>query len=272
MKVSTTIAPEAPLTAATMLRGPVEDGIKRSAEMGFDGVELQFNLCSIQPDFNKIADLCAKLNMEVCAYATGSLYVKNGLSLIDDDKTIVQRAIEMLQKYIDAAAITGGKLIIGCVRGNLDDRHSKDEYEQRLAKSLETVIEAADKKNIKVVLEAINRYENNYLATAAQVVEFIEKYNLKGMQILMDSFHMNMEETDMLGAIKKAAPYLGHFHSSDNIRYVPGMGTLPFPIIVRELSKNGYDGYLSLECTVSSNENAEAKIGLNNLRKILSSI
>ena len=269
MKISSTISLGAPLRAATLLRGDIFDCIARSVDMGFDGVELQLNLDEGSAiDFGEVAEFCGKKGIAVSAYATGSLYVKNGLSLIDDDPAVVDKAISRLKLYVDAAEITGGKVIIGCVRGNIPDPGEYLKLEERFASSMGRVLDAAGQKGVGVVLEAINRYENNYLATASQTACFIEKYNLP-LEILLDTFHMNIEERDMAAAFSAAAGHLGHVHLADNTREVPGMGSLDFSKIIGCLRGIGYDGWLSFECFIDKDEDEEAKLGLRHVKKLM---
>jgi D-psicose/D-tagatose/L-ribulose 3-epimerase len=80
---------------------------------------------------------------------------------------------------------------------------------------------------------------------------------------------MNIEETSFAGAFKTAVPFLGHVHTADNTRRVPGSGTLPWPEIIRSLKEAGYDGVLSFETFVDADENAEALRGLQYLKGII---
>jgi sugar phosphate isomerase/epimerase len=208
----------------------------------------------------------------VAAYATGSLYVKNGLSFIDPDDARVRELLARLQLYIDGAKITGGKVIIGCVRGNVAAGNYAAS-EERLAAGMRELLRRASDAGVTVLLEAINRYENDYLATAGQTAAFIEKYNLRGLQILLDTFHMNMEENSFTSGFKAAAKYLGHVHTSDNTRRVPGSGMLPWPAIIGSLKESGYDGVLSFEVITdalgAAGEDADAAEGLRYLNDVI---
>jgi sugar phosphate isomerase/epimerase len=266
MKVSSTFAFEAPRKAATLLRGSFEDCIRRTAAVGFDCIEPQLNLSEdTLPDWKAVKARCDDAGIFVAAYATGSLFVKNGLSFVDADDAAVGELLARLQLYIDGAQITGGKLIIGCVRGNVAGGNYAI-CEERLAAGMRELLRRASNAGVTVLLEAINRYENDYLATAGQTAAFIEKYNLQGLQILLDTFHMNIEEKDFASGFRAAAKYLGHVHTSDNTRRVPGRGMLPWPVIIGSLKETGYDGVLSFEVITdalsAAEEDADAAAGL----------
>ncbi len=270
MKVSSTFAPAAPLTAATLLRGDLYDAIRRTAEMGFDGIELQYNLSDRNLlDFEAVRRACDDAGIEVVAWGTGSLYVQNGLSLIDEDPDVVDEALRRLGMYLDAAEICGGKVIIGCVRGNIDEATRFELLEARFAENLRRYLDVAGRRGVPVVVEAINRYENNYLPTSQDCVDFIKRYKLDGLKILLDTFHMNIEEKDISLAIKTAGPLLGHFHAVDSNRLVPGMGMIDYNRMMASLLEIGYDEWLSIESRVARDENVEAARGLRYLRTII---
>jgi sugar phosphate isomerase/epimerase len=269
VKICSTFAIDAPKKAPTLLRGNFENCIKRTANLGFSCIEPQLNLCSDNiPDWGVIKKQCDEAGINIAAYATGSLYTKNGLSFISPDDSKIKELIDCLQLYINAAKVTGGKLIIGCVRGNIAGS-GYSECEKKFADGLKKLLSRASDAGVTILIEAINRYENDYLATAAQLVGFIEKYSLKGLEILLDTFHMNIEEKSFLGAFKDAAKYLGHIHTSDNTRRVPGSGSLPWQQIIQTLREIGYNGALSFEAIVDGDENSEALQGLNFLKGII---
>jgi sugar phosphate isomerase/epimerase len=272
MKICSTFAIDAPPKAATLFRGTFAQCIQRTASIGFDCIEPQLNLhYDNLPDWKTIKAQCGDAGICVAAWATGSLYVKNGLSFINPDAAKMRELIDRLQLYINAAEIIGGKLIIGCVRGNIRDS-DYTRCEEQFARGMRELLHRASDAGVTVLLEAINRYENDYLATAGQTAAFIEKYGLQSIEILLDTFHMNIEEKSFASAFTEASKYLGHIHTSDNTRRVPGSGILPWTEIIRALKKNGYDGILSFEVIVDGEEDSEALRGLKYLRGIIDTI
>ncbi|MDD5017915.1 MAG: sugar phosphate isomerase/epimerase [Eubacteriales bacterium] len=266
--VSATLAKDAPLKAPTLLRGDFLAGIKRAAGIGFDGVELQFKMPA-DIDYEKVKEVCADNHVYVTALATGSIYTKDGLSLIDGNAGIVEEAIRRLKMYTDAACRLDSSVIIGCVRGNIPDGNQHRAYEKRLADSLRVVLEYAAEKNVTVLMEAINHYENNYLNTAKSCVDFIADYKLYDLRILMDTYHMNMEEKSVPGAIETAGELLGYVHLADSTRLVPGTAHTDFPTVFEALHKTGYRGWLSFESAIEKNEDEEASAGLQFVRKLI---
>lgn len=271
MKISATLAAQAPLCAPTLLRGDLTRSVYRAAELGFDGVELQFK----HPgwlDINGLQKALAETGLEVSALATGTIYTQDGVSLISDAPEIREEACKRLMAYIDTAQQLGGKVIVGCARGNLRPFDKADEMEARLAGSLRPVLAYAERQGQSVVLEAINHFENNYLQTAQDCQTFCGKYGLDGLEILLDTYHMNMEETSQITAIQTAGARLGHFHLADNTRLAPGSGCYDFAAAIQTLREIGYDGWMSFECAIAENEEQEAAAGLQYVRNILSQL
>ena len=98
---------------------------------------------------------------------------------------------------------------------------------------------------IDVYLEAINRYETPLLNTAEQTVEVVKQIDRSNVKVLLDVFHMNIEEVSIPDAIRATGDLLGHFHVVDSNRHAPGMGHVDFTEIASALRDIGYKGWIS---------------------------
>lgn len=107
------------------------------------------------------------------------------------------------------------------------------------------------------------------MATASETRVFIEDYGLTGYSILLDTFHMDMEERDFIQAVRTAGTLLGHMHMSDSTKLVPGTARINFQSLVAGLRAIGYQGWLSLECRIERDEELEAANGLACLKQAL---
>ena len=95
--------------------------------------------------------------------------------------------------------------------------------------------------------EVVNRFEQYLLNTAEEAVAFMQRLDSPNAKILLDTFHMNIEEDDMVEAIRTAGPYLGHFHTGENNRRTPGTGKLPWKEMAQALKDIHYEGALVME-------------------------
>jgi D-psicose/D-tagatose/L-ribulose 3-epimerase len=96
-------------------------------------------------------------------------------------------------------------------------------------------------------LEALNRFEGYLLNTAAEAVAFVREVDHPAARVMLDTFHMNIEEDGMGEAIRTAGPLLGHFHTGECNRRVPGKGRMPWREIGEALRGIGYDGCIVME-------------------------
>lgn len=105
----------------------------------------------------------------------------------------------------------------------------------------------AGEQGIDFCLEVLNRFEGYLLNTAAEAVRFVDEVGLPNVRILLDTFHMNIEEDSFAGAIRLAGHRLGHFHAGEANRRVPGKGRIPWPEIAAALREIGYTGAMVME-------------------------
>ena len=105
---------------------------------------------------------------------------------------------------------------------------------------------AAD-HGVHFCLEVLNRFEGYLLNTCAEAVQFVDQVGLPNVHVMLDTFHMNIEEDDMADAIRLAGKRLGHFHTGECNRRVPGKGRMPWREIGQALREIGYDGNVCME-------------------------
>ncbi len=247
IKLSATLAAELNPASPVIMAGDPSERIALASKLGYDAVELHWaNPAHI--DLAKIAAACKENQMGISAFATGRAYVQEGLSLIHDDSGNRAAAIQRLKDYVDAASPYEAIVIIGCIRGNLVSEASREASLDRLAQSTMVIAEYAQSKNVMIVFEAINRFENNYLNTAQETAAFIRENNLPNTKILLDTFHMNIEDADMPKAILDCGDLLGYIHIADSNRHFAGAGHIDLVQIIDSLKKVNYHGFISAEC------------------------
>ncbi len=247
IRLSATLASELSSTSPIVLGGDPAENIRILSDLGYDGVELHWGDPS-HIHLQKIIETCDKYGIVISAFATGRAYVQEGLSLIDDEENKRQSAVKRLLEFVDVASKFQSTVIIGCIRGNLNSSENYDYYLKRLAQSTLTVAEYAADKKVQIVFEAINRYENNYLNTAAETLDFIKRYNLPNTKVLLDTFHMNIEDANMSKAVHDCGKMLGYVHFADSNRHYVGAGHINYKEIATALKSIGYEGFISAEC------------------------
>ena len=121
---------------------------------------------------------------------------------------------------------------------------------ENFSKSVIELCEFADGRNVEIIAEPINRFEGHpgFLNSLTHTVELVKSLNIKGLGVLGDLFHMNIEDIDNCEAFRAAGKLLKHVHLADHNRQVPGTGRNDFHAILRTLAEIHFEGYLSLDC------------------------
>lgn len=117
----------------------------------------------------------------------------------------------------------------------------------RSVESVGEIAKVAEDCGVKFCLEVLNRFENYLLNTAEEGVEFVKQVDHPSVKVMLDTFHMNIEEDSIGGAIRTAGNYLGHFHTGECNRKVPGKGRTPWREIGEALHDIGYNGGVVME-------------------------
>lgn len=272
MKLAVTATPRAGRFSPLLLRGSMADAVVIAAKLGFDGVEVHLRH---PEDIDKaaFAKLVATYGLEVPTVGTGLAAVEDGLTLSDPDPEIRRRAVGRVKEHIGFAAEVGSAVTIGLIAGNLGDNPQKRSVLRgEMLESLFECCQAARDVGVMVLLEPINRYESDHLNTQEQGLEILQEVGAPNMKLLCDIFHMNIEEIDISGTLRRVGKNLGHVHLVDSNRQVPGHGHLDFRGVLNTLSDVDYHGYLSFEALPIPDSHRAAEDGLRTVRSLLAEL
>jgi len=118
---------------------------------------------------------------------------------------------------------------------------------KRAVTNVREVAKHAEQRGIVLGMEVLNRYEGYLINTCRECLEFISDVNMPNVQVMLDTFHMNIEEDNMGEAIRLAGGKLAHLHLGEQNRLVPGKGSLPWNEIGCALRDIGYDKAVVME-------------------------
>lgn len=152
--------------------------------MGYDAIEIHVPDVSVL-DIPAIQACMRETGMEVATLGTGTIYGRYGLHLCDADEQRQQELFERVCAFIDCAAQLNARVTIGSIKGNIRPDEDREKHLDILGKALKRIDDYAGQKNVTVLLEATNRYENNVLNTGAQLADMIQGYALKHTRALM---------------------------------------------------------------------------------------
>lgn len=222
---------------------PLEVTLARLARFGYGSIEIkgepeQYDTKTVRQQLDHyglrcwgavtltLADrnLCAK---DEAQRAASVQYVKDCVTMV---------------KELDGEEIT----IVPSTVGKIVPDGTPEEEWAWAVDSLTDIHRHASAAGIRMAIEPLNRFETHFLNRGAQALALADAV-APDVGICLDVFHMNIEEADMLGAIRNAAGRLNDFHVADNNRLAAGMGSLDWPAIIATLVEIGYDGALTSE-------------------------
>ncbi len=246
-----------------------EEQFAAAAELGYDALEVHLRTPEDAP-VSELKALEKRYGVKLAGVATGLSKLVDGLSLINPDPAVRRKATDRLRSFIDWASELDAYIIIGSMRGNLPVGDAREQSLFWMRECMTELVAYAEEKDVTLLLEVINRYENNYLNTAAETIDYVASYHSDHLKTHLDLFHMNIEEADMLGAIRAVGNKLGLIHFADNNRRACGEGAFDFTSILSTLSDVGYTGYLSVEHNCIPDGYTAAKHSLDFLKSLIS--
>ncbi len=252
---------------AVPFKGNFETNVGKISEIGFDGIELAIRDPKLI-DQEHILMVLEKEGMAVPAIGTGQAWGEEGLSFTDPDERIRVKAIDRVISHIDFAEKSGGIIIIGLLRGITRSDVSRDTAFDQMREAFKVCCAKAAVKNVKIAFEPINRYETSLLNSVREGLDFIDGIGAENLGMLLDTFHMNIEEPSISDSIRLAGDRMFHFHYADSNRLYPGCGHIDFQIIMETLSHIGYDGFVSGEHKADPAASISALRGLEYLKSI----
>ncbi len=233
----------APLTAVEL-----EDLAPRIAKMGFDHIELPID----DPkdlDFKKCREIIRNAGIDSVSCCAAMSPERD---LLDHDAAVRQNGLNYLKACVDGLNVLGGKNLVGPFYSAVgrtwqQSAQEREQDMQILVDILRELSEYADTRGVQLGLEALNRFETSFITTAAQQLELVERVNHPACKIMLDTFHMNIEEDSIGDAVRLVGARLIQVHSNENNRGTPGNGHFPWQEFAAALKDIHFDGVLVIE-------------------------
>lgn len=223
--------------------------LKKVKDLGFDGTEISL-FGNSEERINENLSFANELGLDIIC-GTG---VTADTDPSSENKDVRKKALEYLNLCVDNVASVDGLALNGVLYApwqDFSDVPKKTRW-NNAAEVLKKVGSRAKEKNININIEVINRYETDFFNTIEEAVEFLKLVDMDNVKLLVDTFHMNIEEDDIYESLDKNISYVGCVHISENHRGVPGTGHIDWKKIVNILKKNNYEGHLDMETFVES--------------------
>ena len=225
--------------------------INRAAELGFDAVEptvaLHLPVGSSPERRREVKGWIDAAGIECSALH----YIWDGsVKLASSDRDEMKRTREYLCRVVDIASDLEAKTVIvgsGGTTRSFEAGQNREEVTKCMAEVIRNCGEYAGPKNVTLAMEAINRYETNFLNTMQQATEFAEMVDHPNVRTMADTYHMNIEEVDPAESVRKYGHALANLHLADSNRQAPGEGHFDFASVAAALKEIGFSEYCSFE-------------------------
>ena len=247
----------------SLFPGDLEMAFSVAQELGFDGIEVSV----ADPEeisISKLKDLVDNYPIGISAVATGGVAVRDGLIFSSAEESIRKAAIQRIKKHIEFASLFKAVVVVGLVKGWVIGNYSQSE--DYITECLKECNKCSIEKGVNIALEPINRFQEDFFHSILDCKAYLDKIQLSNVKMMIDSFHMNIEDSDMWENIRKARDYIIHVHYSDSNRLAPGMGHFDFMKMTQVLKEIGYHGYLSAEILPLPDSYTAAKQAIDSMK------
>jgi D-psicose/D-tagatose/L-ribulose 3-epimerase len=258
---------------------PIEHTLVTLSSQGYDAMEMFGEPDEV--DAKKLLDSVKSYKMPICGVTGmwGSISSSGWKRrLLSNEPAIVQASEQYVFDCLKLCNILGGHEMNVCLfaddKTGIDRTHriiSAEEKKIFAAKAIPLMNRLTKKAadyGIKLLLEPLNRYSTPYCSTATDALAIAKEVDSLG--ILLDTFHMNIEEDSFKDAIQSSSKFLRHLHFADNNRKMPGFAHIDFSSIIESINEIGYEGYISFEPNIADRNYEQAtKSGLDFVKKIV---
>lgn len=224
--------------------------IPKAKKLGFDQLELNGGTL-VETGAKTRNELKRTADDEgiVLSYGIGLPRPKDTSSL---DENVRRGGVDYMKRMIDAVAEMGGGMIGGTIHSywpgtmpeGLEDK--RPIWDQSV-KSMQELAPYAHERSVVLNVEVLNRFEQFLINDSHEAVSYVNQIENPGCKILLDTFHMNIEEDSFGDAIRRIGPHLAALHLGEPNRKPPGMGRTPWSEIKTALDQIGFDGPLVME-------------------------
>lgn len=221
---------------------------KKAKKAGFDVLEVGAGdlLDMTDAQLEELKATATELGLEISA----NLGPPKDKDVSSADPAIREAGVKFLCDIMHQMVKIDCKILIGalynCWPYDFKDL-DKEGLWKRAVEGMQKVGDEADRLGITIALEVLNRFETLLLTDASEGVQFCRDVNRKSVKVLLDTFHMNIEEDDLPAAIRATGEWLAHLHVGEGNRKLPGMGHLDWAAIGSALKDIGFDGMVVME-------------------------
>ena len=225
--------------------GSIDDTFRFIRSIGYDGVEL--NLTQELTGMLDMAEDAVYANdLPVVSLLTGAAY-EEGLYLSAPDASIRDRTVERLVENMETAKRFSAILVVGLLQGLRSDEPDPAAAHARIVSCLQRVGREAEARGIDMVIEPVNHLQVGFNNSVGEVLDLIHAIGSSALYPMVDTIHMNIEETSLVQPIHDCGARLRHVHLCESHGGLPGTGRIDFAAVLDALEGVGYPHFASVK-------------------------
>ena len=223
--------------------------IKKAAAIGYDVLEFQAQPLLEMSD-EKLLSLKAMAD-DVGIELTYSLGLDPAYDVSSPDEAVRLGGVDYLQRIVKQIGKMKGTLLSGVSYAGWGSpsyvMNDKRPLLENSLKSMREIIKVAEDNGVTYCVEAVNRFEGCLINTAREALDYAAEVDSPNIGVLLDTYHMNIEENSIGDAIRLVGDKLTSFHTGENNRTAPGRGHLNWDEIFGALAEIGYKNRIVCE-------------------------
>lgn len=222
----------------------IRKGIERLARYGYDGVDIVG-----EPSRYDVEYICEHLRNNKIEASSICAVFSPERDFVSANPEIRRAAVAYVKECVDFAAAVGAKAISVQASACMKTK-AESTWDQEWAWAVAGLREAgeyAGTKQINLTLEAWNRYETYFINRVDQALKMVNEVGLDNVGVMGDTYHMNIEETNLGDAIRSLGDKLYYLHIADSNRAAPGRGHIDFDEVAQALKDIDYQGWIAME-------------------------
>lgn len=244
---------------------PLNDTLKNLKKCQLDALEMYGEPRLV--DVRETLDLCQSYGLRICGITGmwGASGYESNRILLTSDKSTFAKTMEYIRSCIQMCNVLGGSVFNICIFNDysypeIDPNHRvypgsvKKHFLSKIVEKLRELSRFARDYGVDLLIEPLNRYSTPICSTATDALFLANTVQEDNLGILLDTFHMNIEESSMTQTIEESRYLLKHMHISDNNRKMPGLGHINFGEIINSLKRIKFGGFLSFEPYIFSKD------------------
>jgi len=251
-----------------VFRGALEPIFRKVSGMGYQGVDLFLERLD-GVDGRELRKLLDKYHLGVSMLAAPSDMVKEEITMGHPDPAVRREFFKRSEPQLRLASQIAAPVVIGYTRGYIKPGLTRNQLTDLFCDSLVDFHKMAEDFGTTLILEPINHHELNYINNVDEALEILHRLKLPRLRLMLDAYHMNIEEASIPLAIFKAREHLHYFQLVDSNRQAPGWGHTNLREVYLCLKEIGYSGFLGIEVVPVPDAEKAAVQGIEYVRMLM---